>query len=93
MQKHGYINDCEVIDDHRSNKIIVELNGRLNKCGVISPHFDVSEGDIEQIPIALYHHVSLGLIAWLLFVIGNLEGVKISKSLVIRRLYYIAFMT
>ena len=49
MQKHGYINDCEVIDDHRSNKIIVELNGRLNKCGVISPRFDVSVGGIEQI--------------------------------------------
>ena len=49
MQKHGYINDFEVIDDHRSNKIIVELNGRLNKCGVISPRFDVSVGGIEQI--------------------------------------------
>ena len=49
MQKHGYINDFELIDDHRSNKIIVELNGRLNKCGVISPRFDVSVGGIEQI--------------------------------------------
>lgn len=47
MQKHGYINDYEIIDDHRSNKIIVELNGRLNKCGVISPRFDVAVRDIE----------------------------------------------
>lgn len=25
-----------MVDDHRSGKIVVELNGRLNKCGVIS---------------------------------------------------------
>jgi small subunit ribosomal protein S15Ae len=47
MQKHGYINDFEIIDDHRSGKIIVDLNGRLNKCGVISPRFDVSVRSIE----------------------------------------------
>jgi ribosomal protein S8 len=37
----GYIGEFEVIDDHRSGKIVVELIGRLNKCGVISPRFDV----------------------------------------------------
>lgn len=26
---------------------MVELNGRLNKCGVISPRFDVGVSDIE----------------------------------------------
>ncbi|KAJ0084637.1 hypothetical protein Patl1_30866 [Pistacia atlantica] len=33
MQKHGYIGEFEYVDDHRSGKIVVELNGRLNKCG------------------------------------------------------------
>ena len=47
MMKHGYINEFEVIDDHRSGKIVVELNGRLNKCGVISPRFDVRVNDLE----------------------------------------------
>ena len=37
MQKKGYIGDFEVLDDHRSGKIVVELIGRINKCGVISP--------------------------------------------------------
>jgi small subunit ribosomal protein S15Ae len=37
----GYIGEFEVVDDHRAGKIIVELIGRLNKCGVISPRFDV----------------------------------------------------
>ena len=31
MQKHGYINAFEIIDDARNGKIIVDLNGRLNK--------------------------------------------------------------
>jgi len=37
--KHGYINEFEIVDDHRAGKIVVELNGRLNKCGCISPRY------------------------------------------------------
>lgn len=37
MQKKGYIGDFEVLDDHRAGKIVVDLIGRINKCGVISP--------------------------------------------------------
>jgi len=48
MQKFGYIGEFEIIDDHRAQKIVVELNGRLNKCGVISPRFDVSSKDTEK---------------------------------------------
>ena len=48
MMKHGYIGEFEVVDDHRGGKIIVNLTGRLNKCGVISPRFDVGVKDIEK---------------------------------------------
>merc|ERR1739841_198150 len=48
MMKHGYIGEFEIIDDHRSGKIVVELNGRLNKCGVISPRFDIGTSDFEN---------------------------------------------
>merc|ERR1712168_336430 len=48
MMKHGYIEEFEVIDDHRAGKIVVELRGRLNKCRVISPRFDCSIGDLEK---------------------------------------------
>jgi small subunit ribosomal protein S15Ae len=47
MMRHGYINEFEFVDDHRAGKIVVELNGRLNKCGVISPRYDMHHGDIE----------------------------------------------
>ena len=48
MMKHGYIGEFEIVDDHRAGKIVVELNGRLNKCGVISPRFDVGINQIDK---------------------------------------------
>ena len=61
MQKHSkvlmrrminfsldYIGEFEVIDDHRSKKIVIELLGRINKCGVISPRFDLKNSDYEK---------------------------------------------
>ncbi|KAH7553660.1 hypothetical protein JRO89_XS12G0039400 [Xanthoceras sorbifolium] len=42
----SYIGEFEFVDDHRAGKIVVELNGRLNKCSVISPRFDV---DVKEI--------------------------------------------
>jgi small subunit ribosomal protein S15Ae len=48
MMKHGYISEFEIIDDHRAGKMVVNLTGRLNKCGVISPRFDVQLKDLEK---------------------------------------------
>ncbi|OUT24671.1 hypothetical protein CAS74_001060 [Pichia kudriavzevii] len=36
------------IDDHRSGKIVIQLNGRLNKCGVIQPRYNVKINEIEK---------------------------------------------
>ncbi len=44
----GYIGEFEIVDDHRAQKIVIELNGRLNKCGVVSPRFDVQVNEIEK---------------------------------------------
>ncbi|XP_033085181.1 40S ribosomal protein S15a-like [Trachypithecus francoisi] len=41
MMKHGYIGKFDITDDHRAGEIVVNLTGRLNKCGMISPRFDV----------------------------------------------------
>mmetsp|Transcript_3781 Transcript_3781/g.4258 ORF Transcript_3781/g.4258 Transcript_3781/m.4258 type:complete len:118 (-) Transcript_3781:164-517(-) len=64
MMKHGYIGEFELIDDHRAGKIVVELNGRLNKCGVISPRYDISHSDVEDwigrlLPSRLFGHIVL----------------------------------
>ncbi|KFD45108.1 hypothetical protein M513_14014 [Trichuris suis] len=31
MMRHGYIGEFEIVDDHRAGKIVVNLNGRINK--------------------------------------------------------------
>eukprot|EP01094_Clydonella_sp_ATCC50884_P020686 TRINITY_DN4348_c0_g1_i1.p2 TRINITY_DN4348_c0_g1~~TRINITY_DN4348_c0_g1_i1.p2 ORF type:complete len:140 (-),score=52.17 TRINITY_DN4348_c0_g1_i1:61-453(-) len=48
MLKHKYIGSFTVVDDHRSNKIVVNLIGRINKTGVISPRFDIRLQDMEK---------------------------------------------
>ncbi|XP_073735037.1 small ribosomal subunit protein uS8-like [Callorhinus ursinus] len=48
MLKHDYTGKFEIIDDHRAGKIVVNLTGRLNKCGAISPTFDVQLKDSEK---------------------------------------------
>ncbi|XP_032259348.1 40S ribosomal protein S15a-like [Phoca vitulina] len=47
MMKHGYTGELEIIDDHRAGKT-VNRSDRLNKCGVISPRFDVQLKDLEK---------------------------------------------
>merc|ERR1711972_442350 len=48
MQRHGYIGDFELIDDHRAGKIFVELNGRLNKVGCISPRYGIKVTEMKS---------------------------------------------
>jgi ribosomal protein S8 len=48
----------------RAGKIVVELNGRLNKCGVISPRYDISHHEVEAwvarlLPSRLFGHIVL----------------------------------
>merc|ERR1711887_34446 len=64
MMKNGYVGEFEVIDDHRSGKIVVNLCGRLTKCGVISPRFDVPVDSIDKwtnnlLPSRQFGHVVL----------------------------------
>ncbi|KAK6497556.1 40S ribosomal protein S22, variant 2 [Arthrobotrys musiformis] len=62
MQKHGYIGEFEEVDDHRSGKIVIQLNGRLNKCGVISPRYNVRIGDFEKWVVNLLPSRQFGFI-------------------------------
>jgi hypothetical protein len=60
----GYIGEFEIVDDHRSGKIVVQLIGRLNKCGVVSPRFDLKVQDIEKqiinlLPSRQFGHIVL----------------------------------
>ena len=39
--KEGYIGEFEYVDDDKAGKFIVELEGNINKCGVIKPRHAV----------------------------------------------------
>lgn len=41
LQKRRYIGEFEYIDDGVGGKLRVQLLGKINKCGVISPRFPV----------------------------------------------------
>ena len=49
MQKRNYIGDFEVVDDRRGGKVVIELLGRINKCGVISHRFDIGVTEYEKV--------------------------------------------
>ncbi|KAI1125001.1 ribosomal protein S8 [Nemania abortiva] len=48
QKKVRYIGEFEQVDDHRSGKIVVQLNGRINKAGVISPRYNVRLSQLEK---------------------------------------------
>ncbi|CAI7587567.1 40S ribosomal protein S22 [Penicillium manginii] len=62
MQKHGYIGEFEEVDDHRSGKIVIQLNGRLNKCGVINPRYPVQLRDLEKWAVQLLPSRQFGFV-------------------------------
>ncbi|MFQ6064922.1 MAG: 30S ribosomal protein S8 [Candidatus Bathyarchaeia archaeon] len=47
MQLNGYIGEFEFVDDGRAGKFIVQLLGRINKCGAIKPRFSVKSDEFE----------------------------------------------
>ncbi|KAI1340581.1 40S ribosomal protein S22 [Xylariaceae sp. FL0016] len=61
MQKHG-IGEYEEVDDHRSGKIVVQLNGRLNKTGVINPRYNVRLSQLEKWVVKLLPSRQFGYI-------------------------------
>jgi small subunit ribosomal protein S8 len=48
MQEAGYIGGFEYIDDNRGGQFRVQLNGRINRCGAITPRFNVKVAEMEN---------------------------------------------
>lgn len=47
MKEEGYIGDFEFVDDGRGGQFRITLAGRINKCGSITPRFNVKLSDLE----------------------------------------------
>ncbi|XP_041593178.1 40S ribosomal protein S15a-like [Vulpes lagopus] len=48
MMKYGYFGEFEILDDYTAGKSVVDLTGRLNKSGGISPRFDEPLKDLGK---------------------------------------------
>ncbi|KAM0673124.1 ribosomal protein S15a [Gurleya vavrai] len=48
MMHRGYIDQITFFDDHRQGKVVVDLNGRLIKCGSICPQYHIKCKDLED---------------------------------------------
>lgn len=46
LQRYKYIGEFELIDDGLSGKLNIQLLGRVNKCGIISPRFAVKKNKL-----------------------------------------------
>nr|XP_037853970.1 40S ribosomal protein S15a-like [Chlorocebus sabaeus] len=62
MMKHGYIGKFEITDDHRAGKTVVNLTGKLNKCGVIRPRVNVQLEDLEKWQTNLLPSLQFGVL-------------------------------
>ena len=47
MKEEGYISGFELIHDGRGGHFHLSLNGKINKCGVITPRFSVETNEME----------------------------------------------
>ena len=48
MQKEEYIGEFEFVDDGKAGQFIIELEGNINKCGVIKPRHSVKNDEFER---------------------------------------------
>jgi small subunit ribosomal protein S8 len=47
MQETGYIGGFEYLDDGRGGQFLVQMNGRINRCGAISPRYSIKTSELE----------------------------------------------
>ncbi len=48
LKENGYIKDFKIIEDDKGNMIVVNLYGKINKCGVIKPRLSVKQDGFEK---------------------------------------------
>jgi len=70
LQKRGYIGESEFIEDGVGGKLRVQLLGKINKCGVISPRFPV-----RSLKIVDWEHRYLPAVGVGTLIISTPEGI------------------
>lgn len=47
LKEHNYIGEYEVVQDNKQGKVVVQLLGNINKCGVIKPRYPIKVEELE----------------------------------------------
>jgi Ribosomal protein S8 len=84
MQREGYIGEFELIDDGRSGKIVVQLLGRINKCGPISPRFPVTYKELLSMPHYIRRYLPSKEIGFI--ILSTSKGVMTHKDAIKERI-------
>lgn len=71
MQKQKYIGEFEFIDDGLGGKFRIQLLGRINKCGIITPRFNVKKDGYNQWERQYLPSVGVGIL-----LVTTSKGVK-----------------
>lgn len=48
MKKEGYIKNYTLIEEGKGNSFKIELEGKINKCGVVKPRFSVTIEEFDK---------------------------------------------
>ncbi|MGC9005835.1 MAG: 30S ribosomal protein S8, partial [Candidatus Micrarchaeia archaeon] len=62
MKNNGYIEEFEVVEDGKGNKITVKLSGKINNCGVITPRTSVKRHEWYKTEEQYLPGVGIGII-------------------------------
>lgn len=62
LKEHGYIHDFRTVDDGKGGYYDVDLDGRINDCGVIKPRFPVKKNDWAKKEEQYIPGVGIGLL-------------------------------
>ena len=84
MQKEGYIGEIELIDDGRSGKVVVQLLGRVNKCGPITPRYPLTYQDLLKMPNYIRRYLPSKEIGFI--ILSTSKGVMTHKDAIKERI-------
>ncbi len=71
LKREGYIDDFQVIQDGRGNKLRILLNGSINDCKAIKPRFPVNKENIFEYVKQYLPSREIGIL-----IISTSKGVK-----------------
>ena len=75
MKREGYIEDFQIIEDGRGNKLLIKLNGYINDCKAIKPRFPVDKEGIMEYVKQYLPSRDIGIL-----IISTSKGVKTHRE-------------